>query len=82
MSIIRQERPGDAADLRRVNERAFGQPDEADLVDVWRLHGSLVPGPKLETSEFSGCPVKLATRHAYSRPLTEKPNSSSAIIVS
>jgi hypothetical protein len=82
MSIIRQERPVEAADLRRVNERALGRPDEADPVDALRLHGSLAAGPKLERSEFSGCPVKLATRQAYSRPLTEKPSSSSAIIVS
>ena len=35
--IIRDERPEDAADVRLVLERAFGQTDEADLVDRLRL---------------------------------------------
>ncbi|MCG8505448.1 MAG: N-acetyltransferase [Sphingomonadales bacterium] len=34
---IREEQPGDRAAVRRVNEAAFGQPDEADLVE--RLAG-------------------------------------------
>jgi putative acetyltransferase len=33
---IRSERPEDAAGIRRVNELAFGQPAEADLVDKLR----------------------------------------------
>ncbi len=36
MTIIRAERPEDAAAVRRVNELAFGQPAEADLVDRLR----------------------------------------------
>lgn len=36
MMIIRPEAPGDAAAVRVVNERAFGQPAEADLVDALR----------------------------------------------
>ncbi|MDQ4134244.1 MAG: N-acetyltransferase [Actinomycetota bacterium] len=35
---IRPERPEEAPLIRRVNESAFGQPDEADIVD--RLRGS------------------------------------------
>ena len=35
---IRPERPDDRAAVRRVNEAAFGQPDEADLVDRLRDH--------------------------------------------
>lgn len=34
--VIRQERPDDAAQVRHVNELAFGQPIEADLVDTLR----------------------------------------------
>lgn len=33
---IRQEMPGDASTIRRLNEAAFGQTDEADLVDALR----------------------------------------------
>ena len=33
---VRHERPGDGAAVRRVNELAFGRPNEADLVDRLR----------------------------------------------
>jgi putative acetyltransferase len=33
---IRPEKPADASQVRRVNELAFGQPDEADLVERLR----------------------------------------------
>jgi len=33
---VREERPGDAAAVRLVNERAFGQPEEAGIVDRLR----------------------------------------------
>ena len=33
---IRPERPGDARAIHRVNREAFGQPEEADLVDRLR----------------------------------------------
>ena len=36
MILIREEQPGDAAEIRTVNERAFGQPAEANLVDKLR----------------------------------------------
>ena len=36
MTIVRPERPDDLARIREVNERAFGQPVEADLVDRLR----------------------------------------------
>lgn len=38
---IRPERPGNAATIRAVNERAFGQPAEAALVDALRAAGAL-----------------------------------------
>jgi putative acetyltransferase len=34
---IRPERPADASRIRQINELAFGQPAEADLVDTLRL---------------------------------------------
>jgi putative acetyltransferase len=36
MISIRAETAGDIPAVRRVNELAFGQPDEADLVDALR----------------------------------------------
>jgi putative acetyltransferase len=40
---VRPERADDRAAIRRVHEAAFGQPDEADLVDALRAGGDLVP---------------------------------------
>jgi len=39
---IREERPGDDAAIRRVNERAFGRKTEAELVDAVRTAGAAV----------------------------------------
>ncbi|MGH9900227.1 MAG: GNAT family N-acetyltransferase, partial [Pyrinomonadaceae bacterium] len=36
MTIVRPEGPEDFAAVRRVNEAAFGRPEEADLVDALR----------------------------------------------
>ena len=43
MLSIRDEQAADQAAIRRVHEAAFGQPDEADLVDALRAAGDLVP---------------------------------------
>ena len=40
-AAIRRERPEDVDAIRRVNEAAFGQPDEARLVDA--LRGAATP---------------------------------------
>ena len=39
---IRQERPEDAAAIRTVNERAFGEPLEARLVDMLRKNNAVI----------------------------------------
>jgi len=39
---IRDERPDDVAAIRHVNEEAFGQPQEARLVDSLRASGGVV----------------------------------------
>jgi putative acetyltransferase len=39
LAVVRPERPGDIAAIRRVNEEAFGRAAEADLVDSLRAHG-------------------------------------------
>jgi putative acetyltransferase len=41
MIVIREEKPEDAADIRQVNEQAFGQAAEANLVDALRAHGKV-----------------------------------------
>ena len=38
-NIIRREGPGDIPGVRSLNEKAFGQPDEAALVDTLRENG-------------------------------------------
>ena len=43
--IVRGERPGDAPGVRQVLERAFGQADEADLVDRLRQAGVATVSP-------------------------------------
>jgi putative acetyltransferase len=42
MAIIRYEHHSDINEIRLVNERAFKQPDEADLVDELRAAGKIV----------------------------------------
>src|SRR5262245_10451454 len=37
---IRREQAEDRAEIRRVNERAFGQPSEVDIVDAVRSNGA------------------------------------------
>jgi len=39
---IREEQEGDQQGVRRVNEAAFGQPTEADLVDALRSGGAVI----------------------------------------
>ncbi len=39
MPLIRPEQPADISAIHTVNEEAFGQPDEANLVDKLRTNG-------------------------------------------
>jgi len=39
---LRDEQPGDRAPVRALNERAFGQPAEADLVEALHQAGAVV----------------------------------------
>jgi putative acetyltransferase len=41
MVTIRPEQPKDLAGIRHVNEAAFGQPNEANLVDALRANGKV-----------------------------------------
>ncbi|MHC4474085.1 MAG: GNAT family N-acetyltransferase [Planctomycetota bacterium] len=42
MTEFRVEKSGDEAAIRNVNEQAFGQPGEANLVDALRDHNAVV----------------------------------------
>lgn len=42
MPFIRSEKPDDLTAIHRVNELAFGQPAEANLVEVLRRNGKVV----------------------------------------
>lgn len=39
---IREEQPGDVAAIRHLNEKAFGQPQEARLVELLRANGGVL----------------------------------------
>jgi putative acetyltransferase len=39
---IRREEPGDTLAIREVNQRAFGQDQEADIVDTLRANGAVL----------------------------------------
>jgi putative acetyltransferase len=55
MIIIREEREEDREAIRAVNEKAFGQPDEADIVDRLRKSCSgLLSLVALEGNEIVG----------------------------
>ncbi|HST20226.1 MAG TPA: N-acetyltransferase [Blastocatellia bacterium] len=41
MLIVRNEKPEDIAAIHKVNEKAFGQPAEANLVDALRANGKV-----------------------------------------
>lgn len=51
---IRRERPGDAAAIRSVIEAAFGQRDEADLVERLQGAGDLVLSLVAEAPDIVG----------------------------
>jgi putative acetyltransferase len=40
--VIRREESSDAHDIRAVNKAAFGEPDEADLVERLRVEGAVL----------------------------------------
>jgi putative acetyltransferase len=42
MRTVRLEQPEDVEAVRRLNEKAFGTPAEAGLVDLLRVRGKIV----------------------------------------
>jgi putative acetyltransferase len=71
--IVRQENPGDEAAIRRVNEQAFGRPDEAALVEALRHDGALALSlVALLDGEIVG--------HVAFSPITMEPPGPSSVV--
>jgi putative acetyltransferase len=51
---VRSELPGDEPAIRRVNERAFDQPTEADIVDALRGSDAWLPALSIVAADESG----------------------------
>jgi putative acetyltransferase len=69
LTVVRQEREGDAEGIRRVNELAFETPADADLVDRLRLRGKLLVSLVAEpdgaiVGHIAFSPVRLELRAA------------------
>ena len=69
MLIIRQETPEDAAAIRHVNEEAFGQKEEAEIVEKLRRRGvltiSLVAVQDIKiVGHIAFTPVKVESEHS------------------
>jgi len=70
--IIRQEKPEDINDIHALNELAFGQPQEANIVDKLRINcNSLLSLVAIENDNVAGhilfSPVKIEGQHGIIR---------------
>jgi len=53
--IIRLEQPGDSKDIREINEKAFGRPQEANIIDALRKNcGEVLSLVAVEKEEIVG----------------------------
>jgi putative acetyltransferase len=69
MAIIRQETPEDAAAIHHVNQEAFGQKEEADIVEKLRGRSVLtISLVAVQSDEIVGhvafSPIKIETEHS------------------
>jgi len=69
MLIIRQETPEDVAAIRHVNEEAFGQKEEAEIIEKLRSRGVLtISLVAVQDNEIVGhisfSPVKIESEHS------------------
>ncbi|MCJ7515609.1 MAG: N-acetyltransferase [Dehalococcoidia bacterium] len=69
MTVIRHETPEDEAAIHHVNEEAFGQTEEADIVDRLRGRGALtISLVAIQSDEIVGhiafSPVKVESEHS------------------
>lgn len=69
MTVIRPETPEDAAAIRHVNEEAFGQKEEAEIVEKLRSRGVLtISLVAVQDSEIVGhiafSPVRIESEHS------------------
>lgn len=80
--IIRSERVGDEAAIGRVNDLAFGQPNEGRLIEALRRHKNFIGGLSL-VADYHGeiighilfFPVKIRTEAGMRRTLSLAPLS-------
>jgi putative acetyltransferase len=80
MLIIRQETPEDAAAIRHVNEEAFGQKEEAEIVEKLRSRGVLtISLVAVQDNEIIGhiafSPVKIESEHSSFEAIALAPMS-------
>lgn len=76
--IIRQEKPEDINDIHALNELAFGQPQEANIVDKLRINcNSLLSLVAIENDNVAGhilfSPVKIEGQHGIIRGMGLSP---------
>ena len=73
MIVVQAERPEDRAAVLRVNQLAFGRPDEGRLVEALRdaLHGAVISLVAVEKDEVVGhiffSPVSIASKESPQR---------------
>jgi putative acetyltransferase len=70
--IIRQEKPGDIDDIHALNELAFGQPQEANIIDKLRINcDNLLSLVAIENEKIVGhilfSPVTIEGQHGVIR---------------
>jgi len=70
--IIRQEKPGDIDDIHALNELAFGQPQEANIIDKLRINcDNLLSLVAIENEKVVGyilfSPVEIEGQHGIIR---------------
>jgi putative acetyltransferase len=71
---IREERPGDKAEVWRVNEAAFGRPDEASLVDQLREQEAIL------LSRVAEADARIVGHILFSRMWIDSDNGSVAAV--
>ena len=78
MAIIRQETPEDAAAIRHVNEEAFGQKEEAEIIEKLRSRGALtISLVAVQDNEIVGhiafSPVSIESEHTSFKAISLAP---------
>lgn len=85
MIIIRPETPEDAPAIRHVNEEAFGQKEEAEIVDKLRGRGVLtISLVAVQDGEIVGhiafSPVRIESEHSSFEAIAPAPDVGSPVV--